>query len=111
LKGFQKNPYPYIKFSDIFISTSYSEGYPLVVCEAINLGKPIVATKVSGTTEILENGRCGLLVEQDEESIYQGLKQMIRNHTLRENYAKKAEQRAKIFDVNESMNRIYNILN
>ena len=59
LLGFKENPYPYLKQSDIFISSSRYEGYPLVLCEAICLGKPIIATRCTGAKEILENGKYG----------------------------------------------------
>lgn len=78
LKGFVANPYPYLKAADLFISSSLNEGYPLVVCEAIILEKPIICTNVSGSSEILD-GKYGLLCDNSEEGILNSLEYVISN--------------------------------
>ena len=52
--GFVRPPYPHMKSADIYLSTSEAEGYPLVLCEALCLGLPVVATDITGAHEILE---------------------------------------------------------
>lgn len=47
---------------DVFVLPSLSEGLPTVVCEAMNCGRPVVATAVDGTPEIVRDGQTGLLV-------------------------------------------------
>jgi len=47
---------------DIFALLSYQEGLPLVILEAMASGLPVVATRVSGTPEVVTDGRTGLLV-------------------------------------------------
>ncbi len=47
---------------DVFVLPSLSEGLPTVVCEAMNVGLPVVATAVDGTPEIVRDGDTGLLV-------------------------------------------------
>ena len=47
---------------DLFVLPSLSEGLPTVVCEAMNCGRPVVATAVDGTPEIVRDGETGLLV-------------------------------------------------
>ena len=72
--GFQNNPYPYMANCDVVISSSISEGFPLVLCEALALQKPIVATRCAGNSDVLQGGRFGLLVENTEDGLYQGMK-------------------------------------
>lgn len=108
--GFQSNPYPYIKNADIFLSTSMAEGYPLVICEAICLGKPIVATNITGSKEILDDSEYGLLTEEDDESIFESIRNMITNDRLRNYYAQKAVERSYIFDINNTVSEIYNFI-
>jgi glycosyltransferase involved in cell wall biosynthesis len=47
---------------DILVSSSQWEGMPNVIMEAMAAGKPVVATNVGGTPELVEHGRTGLLV-------------------------------------------------
>ena len=56
LLDFKKNPYKYMKNTDIFVLSSLSEGFPNVVAEAMSLGLPIIATNCrSGPAEILRD--------------------------------------------------------
>lgn len=77
--GFQKNPYPYFKLADYYVLSSRYEGFPTVLFEAITLKKKIIATQVSGADDMLENGQLGLIVENSEEGIYQGMKEAFNN--------------------------------
>lgn len=108
--GFQKPSYPYMKEADIYLNTSEAEGYPLVICEALCLGLPVVATDISGASEILARSEYGLLVPENEDDIYNGVKRLMDDATLLENYREKALQRAEMFDVRTSMAQIYKIL-
>ena len=47
---------------DVFVLPSLSEGLPTVVCEAMNCGRPVVATAVDGTPEIVRDGETGILI-------------------------------------------------
>ncbi|MGH2933059.1 MAG: glycosyltransferase [Gaiellaceae bacterium] len=47
---------------DVFCLPSHAEGLPLVVLEAMAQGKPVVATPVGGTAELVVDGETGLLV-------------------------------------------------
>ena len=88
--GFQRNPYSYMKNANLLISSSITEGYPLVSCEALCLGLPILATNCSGNRDVLQNGKYGLLVENTEEGIFYGLKSILDSPQLYENLKEKA---------------------
>ncbi|HKP20371.1 MAG TPA: glycosyltransferase, partial [Thermoleophilaceae bacterium] len=53
---------PLLAGSDVFVSASWAESFPLNVLEAMAAGVPIVATDVGGTGEAIEDGKSGLLV-------------------------------------------------
>ena len=110
MKGFVKPPYAYVAQADIFLNTSESEGYPLTICEALCLGVPTVATSITGATEILSNSQYGLLTDENITSIYNGVKSLIDNDSLRKEYATKALERAEMFQVKETMARIYSMI-
>ncbi|WP_096550378.1 glycosyltransferase [Ureibacillus thermosphaericus] len=51
--------------STVFVNTSFSEGVPVSIMEAMSIGLPIIATDVGGTREIVENGKNGYLLPRD----------------------------------------------
>lgn len=55
LTGNQENPYPYMKVCDIYVQTSWQEGFPMVIGEVLTFDKPCVVTNVGGTMEYFEN--------------------------------------------------------
>ena len=109
--GFQNPPYPEMAKADLFVSTSLTEGYPVNICEALCLGLPIVATRCTGTVEILgEKNEYGLITDQTEESIYVKIREMLTDETLRCDYANRALQRAEEFRIDKAMQDIYSVL-
>lgn len=63
------------------------------------MGQPIVATRLSGIAEVVEDEKHGLLVEPDESEAFADAIQRIYTHdTLRENLSKNARDRANDFD-------------
>lgn len=108
--GFKSNPYPYIVASDLFLSTSMTEGYPLVICEALCLGKPIIATAVSGSKEILADSEYGLLSEEDDNSLLKNTLRMITDSSLREHYSNQAMTKSIDFDIHSTVDNIYKFI-
>lgn len=69
LEGSKSNPYPYIKYADLFVHPSYVESQGLTVLEAMALGVPCVVTKSRGPCEFIKDGVNGLLTEQSPKSL------------------------------------------
>lgn len=67
------NPYPILKKCDCFVLSSYYEGLPMTIIEALILDVPVVSTSITGPKEFLENGY-GYLVEDSENGLVNGLK-------------------------------------
>jgi len=53
----------YIKGSDIYVQPSRTEGLPTVILEAMACKTPVIATKIEGSVEIIDDGMSGILVE------------------------------------------------
>jgi len=68
LLGFRENPYPYIKNAKLLVSSSFSEGLPRVIVEALILGTPVVSTHSSdGVLEVMTNELQAYVVPKDDE--------------------------------------------
>ncbi|MDD3773354.1 MAG: glycosyltransferase [Weeksellaceae bacterium] len=108
--GFTDNPYPYLKQADFFVLSSRYEGFPTVLYEAITLNKKIISTEVSGVNEMLQNGELGLIVENSEEGIYNGMKKALQNPESFNQYVEKLENYDSPFTLKNSVERIQTIL-
>ncbi|WP_291122087.1 glycosyltransferase family 4 protein [Empedobacter sp. UBA7620] len=60
--GFQKDVKKYLSIINVFVSPSYREGFGLSLLEANLMGKPVIATKITGYTEIINQGENGFLI-------------------------------------------------
>lgn len=79
LHGIVDNPYPHMKYCDILVSSSFYEGYPRVINEALSLGKLCVGTDVTGTREALKNGKLGILAQDSADGLYSCMKKYLDN--------------------------------
>ena len=82
LDGSKTNPYPYMKYADLFVHPSYVESQGLTVLEAMALGVPCVVTKSRGPCEFIEDGVNGLLTEQSPESLTEKVLSILTDKTL-----------------------------
>ena len=98
--GFQSNPYRYMSRSSVFAFPSLSEGFGMVLVEAMACGLPVVSADcIAGPSEILQNGGCGILVPvADAEALAEGIVRILTDHQLREQLAQVAAQRATDFE-------------
>lgn len=98
LLGTKINPYPYMKNADYFVLPTRSEAYPLVVNEALALEKPIISTNVGGIPEMIENGVDGILVNDDEQEIYDAMKKVFIQPELLEKIKQNTKESYKKLD-------------
>jgi len=69
-EGFIKNPYPYYKYSDLFVLSSRWEGLPNVVIENLYLKKPIVTTDcIKYLSSLIINGKNGFVLPVDNYNL------------------------------------------
>ncbi len=109
LLGYQTNPYPYLQAADIYVCSSYAEGYNTAITEALILGKAVVSTECSGVREQLgEHNEYGICTPNTEEDLYEGIKQMLRPETL-VHYTQKAQERGKDYTLESSMKKIFEL--
>lgn len=110
LVGYVDNPYPFIQSSDVYVCSSYAEGYNTAVSEAIILGKAVVSTEVSGIREQLGNkSEYGIITDNTTESLYEGLRHMLSGDNI-QRYKAYSQERSVLFNLNQQMQTIYNLI-
>lgn len=111
LLGFHKNPYQYVARCDLYVCSSRREGFSTAVTEALIVGTPVVSTNCSGAKELLgEQDEYGLVVENSEEGIYQGMKRMLSDPARRAYYKEKAKERGSFFSRTETVRAVEEML-
>lgn len=110
--GFRTNPYPYLKRANLFVHSSKFEGLPTVIIEAMILKKMIIATDCpTGPSELLNNGKNGILVEIGNiDEMADNMKKVLLNKEVQKEYLKNSEEKLKEFDAKLVIREFENIL-
>lgn len=95
--GLQDNVYQYLNEADIFTLSSFYEGIPMTLIEAMGTGLPIVATNVGGIPDMLKNGENAILVETNIEKIVDGFSFFAESEENRRVFGEKAKIDSKRF--------------
>ncbi|NLV15824.1 MAG: glycosyltransferase family 4 protein [Syntrophomonadaceae bacterium] len=80
--------------ADLFTFASVTETQGIVLVEAMAAGLPVVAVKATGSQEMVEDGRQGILVNDDQDMMADQIVRLLRDDELRRNFAVQAVQRA-----------------
>jgi len=83
----------------VFVLPSLIEACSLTLVEAMMFGKPIVATKVGGTPEVLEDSRNGILVDPNPDSLASGIETLLLGPDLKDALAKRSQETVKRFSI------------
>jgi glycosyltransferase involved in cell wall biosynthesis len=98
--GFVADPRAYLAEADVFVFAAHQAPGPLVISEAREAGCAIVATKVGGVPEMLENGRAGVLVApQEPTQLAAKLQWLLMDSPVRARYTERAKQNLERFSV------------
>lgn len=108
LLGKKENPYPYIKHANYFCLLSNFEGYGMVLEEAKILGKTIIITDTAAR-EAVEKYKDSIILENNEEKIFEGLKEILRNKGM--NSEKNDETKIEQYDNSKIIDKIERLIN
>lgn len=101
----------YLKTADVFVLPSLYEGLPHALLEAMVLGVPIVATKIGGIPELIEDGRDGLLFEpQDLSGLEESINRILEDKAGALKFVENAKEKIKRFNWDILMEKIIGIL-
>ena len=107
--GKMDNPYKEIKNMDLLILPSLYEAFGLVASEALILEVPVLATKTAATEKIISNNINGLVTENSEEGLYNGMKELLMNFDKIKEFKNNLKDYS--YDIDEEIKKIKNILN
>lgn len=108
-KGVTDNVYPLLAKADIFVLPSVYEGIPMTVLEAMGTALPIIASRVGGIPDILNENNSLLLDNSTAESIADSLQIMIQSKEVRENLGLQALADSKQYSSREMAGKYINI--
>jgi glycosyltransferase involved in cell wall biosynthesis len=109
----------YIPFSDVreamtratvlvHPSDGLGDGLPNVLREAMAVGTPVIASRVAGIPEALDEGRCGLLVPpKDVEALTRAIETLLGDEAMRRRFAESGRKRTEeLFDLSRNGARL-----
>lgn len=106
--GNKKNPYPYMVNADLFVLPSYHEAAPMVFDEAVCLGLPVLATKTTSTDEMILAENLGIVCENSQQGIRDGLMYALKNPDVLSDIRGRLQQH--IFTNEESIKKLRSII-
>ena len=109
--GYDVNPYKYVAKCDLFVCSSFAEGFSTAATEALIVGTPVCTVDVSGMKEMLgEHNEYGVITENSEEALYHGIKDFLDHPETLRHYREKALERGKRFYLQETVKSVENML-
>ena len=92
LESFRQDVPDVLNAADIFVLLSLWEGLPIGLLEALAMGKAVIATNVDGTSEIIEDGKNGVLVDTSNlvSNLTKELVELSKDKFRRESFSKEA---------------------
>lgn len=101
---YQINPYKYLSKCDLFVCTSFAEGFSTAATESLIVGTPVCTVEVSGMKEMLgEHNEYGIVTANDEDAFFDGVKGLLGTSNLLEYYKNQAVTRGKAFDTESTV--------
>lgn len=109
--GYHINPYKYVAKCDLFVCSSYSEGFSTAATEALIVGTPVCTTLVSGMKEMLgENNDYGIITENSEDGLFDGIYKMLSTPGMLDHYKEKAMLRGQTFSTEKTVKAVEDML-
>ena len=105
LVGFKSNPFILLKNADVFCLTSVSEGWGMVVVEALALSLPVVSSPIAAVTEIINAGG-GIVTDGTPEHFADVIEYLMDNPEELKRIARVAPEVAAKYDVSRVMESV-----
>jgi len=97
--GYRRDIPEMLHACDLFVFTSFQEGLPVAIMEAMAAGAPILCTKNRGTADLIEDGVSGAFTEMNAEDLRAKMQDLLAHPDVRASYAQKSLERIGTFDI------------
>ncbi len=92
-RGWRSDPRKCYEEFDVLLLPSRTEGLPNALLEAMATGVPVAATRVGAVSQVLDEGRCGVLLDGDETDWPRQIAPLLVSDAIRQEYARRARLR------------------
>ncbi len=102
----------YLQSADVFVMSSFAEGVPVVLMEAMMTGLPVVATQIAGVSELVEDGVNGYLVPpSDVDALTDRIGQLLSDGELRRRLGDLGRQKvSQDFNIHHEAKKLYQLM-
>jgi colanic acid/amylovoran biosynthesis glycosyltransferase len=102
----------YLQAADVFVMSSFAEGVPVVLMEAMMSGLPVVATQIAGVSELVEEGINGFLVPpSDREALCDRIQRLLADSDLRQRLGSQGKLKvAREFNIYHETQKLYQLM-
>lgn len=104
--GYHTNPYKYIANCDLFVCSSFAEGFSTATTEALIVGIPVCTVEVSGMREMLGDNEYGIITDNKDEALYDAIERLLSDPQLLKYYKEKAIERGKMFSTDITVKKV-----
>ena len=104
--GYQTNPYKYVAKCDLFVCSSFAEGFSTATTEALIVGIPVCTVEVSGMREMLGDNEYGIITDNKDEALYDAIERLLSDPKLLKYYKEKAIERGKMFSTDITVKKV-----
>ncbi len=110
LLGFLTNPYPLLARCDVFVLSSRYEGYGLVLAEAVILNRVVLSTAVVGAKENLNDGEYGLIVDNTDDGLREGMTKLLQDSDLQAQYKNASKNASENYGYQSCLNSLLKLI-
>ena len=108
--GFRKDVYKLCSAADLFMFASLQEGLPVALMEAMGCGLPIIASKIRGNEDLIDNGLGGYLVHpNDVDGFVDKIQNILSDSDKLSEMKKYNLEKVKMYDVDYVVNQMSKI--
>lgn len=107
--GEQTDVYSYLQEADLFVLPSLYEGMPMTIIEAMGTGLPVIASRVGGIPDMVQDEEDGILIRPLQEDLEKAMERLLRDQGLREKLGRNALVKSRLFSADTMANRYLDI--